>query len=72
MTDIQPLKITLPPLQITLNDRQQVSLQWLPQSPVTESPQHPQPPEIPEPPPLPDGWKNGLQLISFCINPMMP
>jgi hypothetical protein len=65
MTDIQPLKITLPPLQITLNDRQQVSLQWLPQSPVTESPQHPQPPEIPEPPPLPDGWKKWIAANKF-------
>lgn len=57
MTDIQPLKITLPPLQITLNDGQKVSLQWLPQPPIHEPQQPSQPTEIVHPPQLPDGWK---------------
>lgn len=65
MTDIQPLKITLPPLQITLSDGQQVSLQWLPQSPLSESLQPAHPPELTPPSQLPDGWKKWVAANKF-------
>ncbi|HEY9831918.1 MAG TPA: hypothetical protein V6D26_15145, partial [Stenomitos sp.] len=32
MPDSQPLRITLPPLQITLTENQQIDLQWLAQN----------------------------------------
>lgn len=41
MADPQPLSITLPPLQITLNEQQQVSLQWLKETPQLNG--HPSP-----------------------------
>lgn len=53
MTNLQPIKITLPPLQIVLNDEQQVSLQWLSSTPLNPEPPLPQ---------LEDGWKKWLAV----------
>jgi hypothetical protein len=54
MSESKPLKITLPPLQITLQDEQQVSLQWLPQNPVS------QPPQLPDA--LSESWKTWIAI----------
>lgn len=55
MTNLQPVKITLPPLQIVLNDEQQVSLQWLSSTPLNTDPSS-------SPPQLEDGWKKWLAV----------
>ncbi|MGB3404914.1 MAG: cupin-like domain-containing protein [Microcoleaceae cyanobacterium] len=61
MSESKPLKITLPPLQITLQDEQQVSLQWLPQNPVS------QPPELPAS--LSDSWKTWIAINQLLKQP---
>jgi hypothetical protein len=53
MTDSKPLRITLPPLQITLEDEQQVSLQWLAQQ--LNLPPQPQPQ-------VSDSWKTWVAI----------
>lgn len=56
MTDSQPQRITLPPLQITLHDEQQISLQWLSQ--LQQPPSLPQQPK----PQLSDDWKRWVAV----------
>ncbi len=66
MTESKPVKITLPPLQITLQDEQQVSLQWLPQT-ITQ----PSPASASE---LPATWKTWVavnQLLKQTDNIML-
>ena len=69
MTDSKPVKITLPPLQITLQDEQQVSLQWLPQQ-LTQASQN-QPSTSAE---LPATWKTWVavnQLLKQTDNTLL-
>ncbi|MGB3534886.1 MAG: cupin-like domain-containing protein [Microcoleaceae cyanobacterium] len=61
MSESKPLKITLPPLQITLQDEQQVSLQWLSQDPTA---QNQSPPDQ-----LPDTWKTWLAVNQLLKKP---
>jgi len=57
MTNSEPQRITLPPLQITLHDEQKVSLQWLPQSQPKSNL-----PAVEPQPELSDGWKQWVAL----------
>ncbi|MGL5082972.1 MAG: cupin-like domain-containing protein [Microcoleaceae cyanobacterium] len=65
MTDSQPVRITLPPLQITLQDQQQVSLQWLTQA---QSNQNPLPTPQPNPP-LQDDWRQWVAVNKLLEQP---
>lgn len=60
MTDSKPLRITLPPLQITLEDEQQVSLQWLAQQ--FNLPPQPQPQ-------VSDSWKTWVAINKLLNQP---
>ncbi|EAW38021.1 cupin-like domain-containing protein [Lyngbya sp. PCC 8106] len=60
MTDSKPLRITLPPLQITLEDEQQVSLQWLAQQ--LNLPSEPQPQ-------VSDSWKTWVMINKLLNQP---
>ena len=60
MTDSKPLRITLPPLQITLEDEQQVSLQWLAQQ--LNLPAEPQPQ-------VSDSWKTWVVINKLLNQP---
>jgi len=66
MNESKPLKITLPPLQITLQDEQQVSLQWLPQNLAAQNP--------PSSGSLSDSWKTWIavnQLLKQSDNSIL-
>ncbi|NJK37404.1 MAG: cupin-like domain-containing protein [Oscillatoriales cyanobacterium RM2_1_1] len=66
MTDSQPLRITLPPLQITLQDQQQVTLQWLTQALQSGQTQGLSPQPIP---PLKDEWKQWVAINKLLEQP---
>ncbi len=66
MSASKPLKITLPPLQITLQDEQQVSLQWLPQNLVSQNPASQNPPASAS---LPDTWKTWIAVNQLLQQP---
>ncbi len=63
MTDSQlpqPLSITLPPLRITINDRQQVNLEWMPPVGNAVAPTSPQ---------IPENWKRWIALNKLFNKP---
>jgi hypothetical protein len=71
MSESKPLKITLPPLQITLQDEQQVSLQWLPQNLATQNSADQNQPSSAT---LPDTWKTWIavnQLLKQADNSIL-
>ncbi len=72
MSDPKPLRITLPPLQITLKDEQEVSLQWLVQNQLNahpqSAPQAAQPP-IQQPAQLPESWKTWIAINKLQNQP---
>ncbi len=72
MSDPKPLRITLPPLQITLKDEQEVSLQWLVQNQLNAHPQSQ--PQQPQPqdevsPQLPESWKTWIAINKLQNQP---
>lgn len=61
MTDsLQPMTITLPPLRITVNDQQQVNLEWMPQTQGQIPPSQPQ---------IPENWKRWIALNKLHNKP---
>lgn len=72
MSDPKPLRITLPPLQITLKDEQEVSLQWLVQNQLNPHPQSQ--PQQPQPQDqvssqLPESWKTWIAINKLQNQP---
>ncbi len=66
MSESKPVKITLPPLQITLQDEQQVSLQWLPQQSINQNQAFQNPPS---PASLSDSWKTWIAINQLLKQP---